>query len=87
MSTKRSHSLVKRELLRVNLGGHETNPNAYIKGNENKVIFGGGDDQDLQLTLLRKAGHQAGRLLEGGTDVAMAPAKWIKDMQENWYEY
>ncbi|CAF2057506.1 unnamed protein product [Rotaria magnacalcarata] len=84
-STNIHHVLVKRQLLRFNLGGQEQNPD--ISGDNNKVMFGSAADAKMKLTLLRKAGHQAGRILEGGTDIVVAPARWLTYMQENWYAY
>ena len=37
-----------------------------------------------QETLLRKVGHEVGRVIESGADLASVPAKWIGHMQENW---
>ena len=76
-------SLAKRQLMKFNLGGHESNAN--IKGNENKVAFGGEMGANGQRTLLRKAGHEIGKILEGGVDIVISPAKWLAHMQENWY--
>ncbi|CAF4262950.1 unnamed protein product [Rotaria magnacalcarata] len=84
----RDHSpFFKRQLLKVNIGGHEKNTNHYINGNDNNLNFDSEESQEEQLTLLRKAGQQAGRILEGGTDVAMAPVKWLAHMQDNWLTY
>ncbi|CAF4284864.1 unnamed protein product, partial [Rotaria magnacalcarata] len=74
-------SIIKRQLLKINLGGLEKNP--QISGTNNKVSYGDGASREQQKTLLRKAGDQAGRILEGGTDVVIAPAKWLAHMQEN----
>ncbi|CAF5200543.1 unnamed protein product, partial [Rotaria magnacalcarata] len=65
-------SIIKRQLFRINFGGLEKNP--QITGNDNKVSYGDGASREQQTTLLRKAGDQAGRILEGGTDVVIAPA-------------
>ncbi|CAF3273736.1 unnamed protein product [Rotaria socialis] len=78
-------SIIKRQLLKINLGGLEKNP--QISGTNNKVSYGDGASREQQTTLLRKAGDQAGRILEGGTDVVIAPAKWLAHMQENWLTY
>ena len=77
-------SLVKRDLLNFNVGGIEKE-NPKINGNDNHVIIGAQSTKEEETTLLRKAGSQVGRLLESGTDVAIAPAKWLVHMQENWY--
>ncbi|CAF1266602.1 unnamed protein product [Rotaria magnacalcarata] len=84
-STNIHHVLVKRQLLRFNLGGQEQNPD--ISGHKNQVMYGSAADSEMKLTLLRKAGHQAGRILEGGTDIVVASARWLTYMQENWYAY
>ena len=70
------------EWFKTNFGGNEKN--AKIAGNDNKIIFNGGSSKEEQETLLRKTGAQVGRLLEGGTDLVVAPAKWLAHMQENW---
>ena len=79
-----SHSLVKRQFMKWNVGGHETNPS--ITGSNNHVFLPSTPDIKEQETLLRKAGDQVGKLLEGGASVALAPAKWLSHMQDNWYE-
>ena len=79
------HVLVKRQLIRFNLGGQEQNPD--ISGHKNQVMYGSAADSEMKLTLLRKAGHQAGRIIEGGIDVVIAPVRWLMHMQENWYIY
>ncbi|CAM4843652.1 unnamed protein product [Rotaria magnacalcarata] len=58
--------------------------NPQITGSDNKVFYGDGAGREEQTTLLRKAGDHAGRILEGGTDVVIAPVKWLAHMQENW---
>ncbi|CAF1615749.1 unnamed protein product [Rotaria magnacalcarata] len=78
-------SIVKRQIIKVNLGGLEKNP--QITGSDNKVFYGDGAGREEQTTLLRKAGDHAGRILEGGTDVVIAPVKWLAHMQENWLTY
>ena len=85
INTNNHHFLVKRQLLKANIGGQEQNPK--IHGNNNKVMFGSAADAEAQLTLLRKAGQQVGKILEGGTDVVLAPAKWLAHMQDSWYAY
>ena len=75
-------SIVKRQLIKINLGGLEKNP--QISGSDNKVVYGLEVGLEEQTTLLRKAGSQVGRILEGGTDVVIAPVKWLDHMQENW---
>ncbi|CAF2233757.1 unnamed protein product [Rotaria magnacalcarata] len=73
-STNIHHVLVKRQLLRFNLGGQEQNPD--ISGHKNQVMYGSAADSEMKLTLLRKVGHQAGRILKGGTDVVIAPVTY-----------
>ncbi|CAF3167299.1 unnamed protein product [Rotaria socialis] len=51
------------------------------------VTYGNEASPEQQTTLLRKAGDQAGRILEGGADVVIAPAKCLAHMQENWLTY
>ena len=70
------------EWFKINFGGSEKN--AKIAGNDNKILFNDGPSNEEQETLLRKTGAQVGRLLEGGTDLMVAPAKWLVHMQENW---
>jgi hypothetical protein len=83
------HLIMKRaileELVKINFGGAENS--AHIKGNENKVSIGGGMSDDEQLTLLRKAGQEFGKVLEGGADIVTSSAKWIGHIQENWYVF
>jgi hypothetical protein len=74
--------LFKRQLFRWNLGGHESNN--IISGNNDKMVVNNGPKKVDEETLARKAGHQIGRVLEGGADLVVAPAKWIAHMQENW---
>jgi hypothetical protein len=73
---------VKRELFKVNIGEHESNP--QIAGNNNKVLTAADLEKGEPSTLLRKAGDQVGKILEGGTSIVVAPAKWLAHMQENW---
>jgi hypothetical protein len=79
--------LVKRELLKMNIGGRETNP--HVIGDRNHISFNTGSrkEEDGEETLLRKTGTEIGRILEGGTNVVLAPAKWLSHMQENWYAF
>ncbi len=79
---KRAEPIIE-QLVRLNLGGSENNPK--IIGNGNAVHFGTGHEKEEDKTLLRKAGTQVGRILEGGTDIVVSPAKWLAHMQENWY--
>jgi hypothetical protein len=79
-NTTRKHSLVKRQnnilrFLKINLGGKENNPE--ISGSHNKVIMDGSKDKDEEATLLLKAGHQVSRIMDGTTDVIVAPAKYF----------
>lgn len=74
------HSISKRGLW--NIGGHENHQKVH--GNENQINIGVEPSRVGQETLLRKAGHQLGRVLEGGSDLLVAPAKWINHMQSNW---
>ncbi|CAF3628474.1 unnamed protein product [Rotaria socialis] len=78
-------SMIKRQLFRINFGGLEKNP--QISRTDNKVTYGNEASPEQQTTLLRKAGDQAGRILEGGADVVIAPAKCLAHMQENWLTY
>jgi hypothetical protein len=75
-------SIVTRSLFKSNIGGSESNP--YIQGNDNRITYGGAAKLEEPATLLQKAGHQVGRILEGGTEIVTAPAKWLGHMQENW---
>ncbi|CAF3682292.1 unnamed protein product, partial [Rotaria socialis] len=68
-------SMIKRQLFRINFGGLEKNP--QISRTDNKVTYGNEASPEQQTTLLRKAGDQAGRILEGGADVVIAPAKCL----------
>lgn len=85
MFNPRRLNLSKRALLKVNFGGRESNP--YIAGDRNQITFNASPQQQAEdeETLLRKAGTQVGKILEGGTDLVIAPAKWLVHMQENWY--
>ncbi|CAF1289179.1 unnamed protein product [Adineta steineri] len=82
-NTTITHSLAKRALMKVNLGGSEHNP--VVSGSNNKLYMNGARDSDDETTLVQKAGGQVSRILESGTDVIISPAKWLKHMQENWY--
>jgi hypothetical protein len=83
MLNTRRLSHVKRELFKLNIGGHESNP--QINGANNQVLSVGEPEKGEPSTLLRKAGNQVGKILEGGTNIVIAPAKWLAHMQENWY--
>lgn len=86
MFNTRRLQLVKRGIIGVknNIGGKENNVN--IDGTNNKIMLSNAPQEEQDETLLRKTGTQVGRLLEGGTDIIVAPAKWLNHMQENWYE-
>lgn len=68
--------------LKTNFGGEEKI--VKVAGNNNQVTFHGKRSDDEESTLLRKASAQVGRILEGGTDIVVSPAKWLNHMQENW---
>ncbi|CAF1023490.1 unnamed protein product [Adineta steineri] len=72
----------KRELIKTNLGGHETN--AHVAGDDNKINFYGKPESPEETTLIRKAGDQVSKILEGGTSIVVAPAKWLANIQDNW---
>jgi hypothetical protein len=80
MFNVRRYSRVKR-LFKWNIGGQETNH--LIQGNDN-VVTNGDSNKPGEETLLRKAGSQVGKVLQGGTDLVVAPAKWLAHMQDNW---
>lgn len=86
MFNARRLPLVKRGILEFtnNIGGKETNVN--IDGTNNKIMLGPSSQKEEEETLLKKTGTQVGRLLEGGTDIVVAPAKWLNHMLDNWYE-
>ncbi|CAF3311157.1 unnamed protein product, partial [Rotaria socialis] len=75
----------REQLFRIDVGGFEKNP--QISGTDNKVFYGDGASREQQTTLLRKAGDQPGRILEGGADLEIASTKWLAHMQENWLTY
>ena len=77
-----SSNLSKRSLISWRFGSHEQHNS--IQGSNNKLEVNSGISKPGQETLIRKAGHEIGRVLEGGTDVLTAPAKWINHMQDNW---
>jgi hypothetical protein len=79
------HRIIKRSWLDLNLGGTKTVHNPVVNGNDNNVVFDGQTQREAKATLLQKAGNQLGRVLESGTDIIIAPAKWLSHMQENWY--
>ena len=83
MLKPRRRSIVARSLFKSNIGGSESNP--YIQGNDNRITYGGQPKSEEPATLLQKAGQQVGRILEGGTEIVTAPAKWLGHMQDNWY--
>jgi cell division GTPase FtsZ len=72
----------KRSLLRWNFGGQEVNH--VIEGDNNNLSSYADSKKPGQDTLIRKAGNEIGRVLEGATDVVVAPAKWLSHMQDNW---
>ena len=86
MFNTRRLQMVKRGVFefRNNVGGKETN--VQIDGTSNSIMLGNTPQKEEDETLLQKTGTQVGRLLEGGTDIVVAPAKWLNHMQENWYE-
>ena len=83
MLTPHRRSIVRRSLFQSNVGGSESNPS--IQGNDNQITYGAGTKSEEPVTLVQKAGHQVGRILEGGTEIVTAPAKWLGHMQDNWY--
>lgn len=74
--------LVKRGFLHFNLGGEESNN--IIKGNSNNFSMVTRSKNLEDETLLRRTGHEFGRVLQGGADLAVAPAKFLAHIQENW---
>ncbi|CAF1539481.1 unnamed protein product [Adineta ricciae] len=66
----------------INLGGVEESK--HLATGDNSPIFIGDSRPPAHDTWLRFAGKQAGRLIEGTTDVATAPVKWLNHMQDNW---
>jgi hypothetical protein len=66
----------------INFGGHEDNKQFSVRDNSPIII--GDSVPPAGQTWLRFAGKQAGRLLEGSTDIVTAPAKWLSHMQDNW---
>lgn len=75
-------TLVKREFLRWNIGGQESNN--IIKGNNNKFSMATRSKYPEDETLLRRTGHEIGRVVQGGADLVVAPAKFLVHIQENW---
>ena len=73
---------VKRDVLHWNFGGQEQSN--VIQGNNNHFTATHASKTQSDETLLRKAGAQLGRVIEGGTDLVISPAKWLGYMQENW---
>lgn len=68
-----------------NFGGSDKSQS--IKGNHNKVFAPTENPAtEGQETLLRKTGHQVGRIIESGADLATAPAQWLKSVIDNWYD-
>ncbi|CAF0899949.1 unnamed protein product [Adineta ricciae] len=74
----------KRAAIRWNIGGHEQN--TVISGANNSLRTTNPVDSNDE-TLLRKFGSQLGRMLQGGTDIVISPAKWLSHMQDNWYVF
>jgi hypothetical protein len=66
----------------INIGGHEDNRN--YEARDNSPIIIGDTMAPLGDTWLRFAGKQAGRVLEGTTDILTSPAKWLAHMQDYW---
>lgn len=83
MFNLRPSNFAKRSLISWKFGTNEDHNT--IHGNDNKVEIHNGVSKQGQETLVRKAGHEIGRVLEGGTDILTAPAKWLNHMQENWW--
>ena len=38
-------------------------------------------------TAVQQAIRAAGNIIESGSDILTAPARWLKDMQNNWFGY
>ena len=64
-----------------NFGGYDSANKIYGDKNAIQTVT----DRTIagQETLIRKAGHQVGRVLEGGADLATASAKWLSHIHEN----
>ena len=69
-----------------NFGGAESNVEnkPTILGENNNINIGIDPSKIPQETLVRKVGHEVGRVLESGADLVTAPVKWMNHMQENW---
>jgi hypothetical protein len=70
----------------LNFGSAETNVDnkPIISGEYNNVNIGVDPSKMGQETLMRKVGHEVGKVIEGGADLVTTPVKWIGHMQENW---
>lgn len=66
----------------VNIGGHEDNKR-YDTGSNSPIIIGDVMSNAGE-TWLRFMSKQAGRALEGATDIITTPAKWLAHMQNYW---
>lgn len=73
---------MKRGLFSVNLGGSEHKP--QIDGNNNQISYFADPKKLEEPTVVQHTGAQVKKLIEGGTDLILTPAKWLAHMQENW---
>lgn len=78
----RRFSLVKRQLFKSSIGGNEHNP--QITGDRNQINFHG-PPREGESTAVQQTFGEAGKLLKAGTNLIIAPIKWLEHMQENWY--
>lgn len=79
------HQVWKRDSV-FNFGG--VDHSQKIEGDKNHVFASTQSPTNVgQETLIRKTAHQIGRIFEGGADVITSPARWLANMQENWYAF
>lgn len=81
MYNTRHIALIKRQLFKASIGGIEHNP--QITGNDNHLNIHGQPKQQ-ETTLVHQTVDEAGKILKAGTNLIIAPIKWIEHMQENW---
>ena len=85
----RSNDQVKQRYARdlINFFGDRHAPE--FKTGDHSPIIGNGRDQGGAMvspeTWLKLAKHQSSRVMEGATDLVMAPVHWLAHMRDYWY--
>ena len=80
------HKQIRRQLIDLNVASNKRvfNPSLKVKGNNNNVsLWPDRSDLDIKSDGLKTVNT----VLQDGSDLLGTPARWLKDMQQNWLIY